>query len=128
MALIDVYNANAEKIRERDIKDEIFSILIREDILHQVVKSQLINSRSGCASSKNRSRVKYSGKKLWRQKGTGRARAGAASSPVMRGGGVAFGPVPKNYSLKVNKKIKKTAMQMALTDKFKDEKLIIVDD
>ena len=126
--MIDVHNAKAEKIRERDIKDEIFSIVIREDILYQVVKSQLINNRSGCASSKNRSRVKYNGRKLWRQKGTGRARVGAASSPIMRGGGVAFGPVPKNYSLKVNKKVKKTAMQMALADKFKDKKIIIVDD
>jgi len=128
MALIDIYNVNAEKIRQRDIKDEIFNVAIREDMLHQVVESQLAGYRSGSASTKNRSKVKASGRKLWRQKGTGRARAGAASSPIMRSGGVAFGPSPRDYSSKVNKKVKKAALRMALTDKFKEEKLIIIDE
>jgi large subunit ribosomal protein L4 len=87
----------------------------------------MASSRSGSASTKNRSQVKASSRKLWRQKGTGRARVGAASSPIRRGGGVAFGPTPKDYSFKVNKKIKKTALRMALSDKFNTGQLVVVD-
>lgn len=127
MALIDVYNVKGEKILERDIRDEIFNVSIREDIVHQVAKGQLASSRSGSASTKNRSKVKASGRKLWRQKGTGRARVGAASSPLRRGGGVAFGPIPRDYSFKTNKKARKAALRMALADKFKAGHLIVVD-
>jgi len=127
VALIDVHNVKGEKIHERNIKDEIFNVSVREDIIHQVVRGQLASSRSGSASTKNRSKVKASTKKLWRQKGTGRARVGAASSPIRRGGGVAFGPVPRDYSFKVNKKIRKAALRMALADKFKTGQLFVVD-
>jgi large subunit ribosomal protein L4 len=127
VALIDVHNVKGEKIHERNIKDEIFNVPVREDIIHQVVRGQLASSRSGSASTKNRSKVKASSKKLWRQKGTGRARVGAASSPIRRGGGVAFGPVPRDYSFKVNKKIRKAALRMALADKFKTGQLFVVD-
>jgi large subunit ribosomal protein L4 len=127
MALIDVHNVKGEKILERDIKDEIFNVSIREDIVHQVVRGQLASTRSGSASTKNRSKVKASGRKLWRQKGTGRARAGAASSPLRRGGGVTFGPIPRDYSFKTNKKERKAALRMALADKFKTGQLIVVD-
>ena len=127
MALIDVYNVKGEKILERDIRDEIFNVSIREDIVHKVAKGQLASSRSGSASTKNRSKVKASGRKLWRQKGTGRARVGAASSPLRRGGGVTFGPIPRDYSFKTNKKERKAALRMALADKFKSGQLIVVD-
>ncbi|HUU40456.1 MAG TPA: 50S ribosomal protein L4 [Desulfatiglandales bacterium] len=127
MAVIDVYNVKGEKILDRDIKDEIFDVHIREDILHQVVRSQLASYRSGSASSKNRSEVKASTRKLWRQKGTGRARVGAASSPSRRGGGVAFGPIPRDYSFKINKKVKKKALRMALADKFKTGQILVID-
>lgn len=127
MALIDVHNVKGEKILERDIKDEIFNVSIKEDIVHQVVRGQLASTRSGSASTKNRSKVKASGRKLWRQKGTGRARAGAASSPLRRGGGVTFGPMPRDYSFKTNKKERKAALRMALADKFKSGQLIVVD-
>jgi len=127
VALIDVHNVKGEKIHERNIKDEIFNVSVREDIIHQVVRDQLASSRSGSASTKNRSKVKASTKKLWRQKGTGRARVGAASSPIRRGGGVAFGPVPRDYSFKVNKKVRKAALRMALADKFKTGQLFVVD-
>ena len=127
MALIDVHNVKGEKIHERNIKDKIFNVSVREDIIHQVVRDQLASSRSGSASTKNRSKVKASTKKLWRQKGTGRARVGAASSPIRRGGGVAFGPVPRDYSFKVNKKIRKAALRMVLADKFKTGQLFVVD-
>ncbi len=127
MALIDVYNLKGEKIFQRDIRDEIFNVSIREDILHQVARGQLASFRSGSASTKNRSKVRASGRKLWRQKGTGRARVGAASSPLRRGGGVTFGPMPRDYSFKINKKIRKAALRMALADKFKTGQLIVVD-
>jgi len=127
VALLDVYNVSGEKVSERDIKEEIFNVSIREDLLHQVVRGQLANSRSGSASSKNRSMVKASTRKLWRQKGTGRARVGAASSPIRRGGGVAFGPVPRDYSFKINKKVRKAALRMALADKFNGGRMYLVD-
>jgi large subunit ribosomal protein L4 len=127
MALIDVYNVKGEKILERDIRDEIFAVSIRADILHQVARGQLAGTRSGSASTKNRSKVRASSRKLWRQKGTGRARAGVASSPLRRGGGVAFGPIPRDYSFKTNKKVRKAALKMALADKFKTGQLIVVD-
>ena len=127
MALIDVYNVKGEKILERDIRDEVFAVSIRADILHQVARGQLAGARSGSASTKNRSKVRASSRKLWRQKGTGRARAGVASSPLRRGGGVAFGPIPRDYSFKTNKKVRKAALKMALADKFKTGQLIVVD-
>lgn len=127
MARIDVYNLKGEKISQRDIKDEIFNVSIREDMLQLVVRGQMASSRSGSASTKNRSEIRGSSRKLWRQKGTGRARVGAASSPLRRGGGVAFGPTPRDYSFKINKKVRKAALRMALADKFKAGQLIIVD-
>ena len=127
MARIDIYNVDAEKISQRDIRDDLFTVPVKEEILHEVVLSQLAHRRSGSASTKNRSKIRASGKKLWRQKGTGRARVGAASSPLRRGGGVAFGPAPRDYSLKVNKKVRKAALRMALADKFKTGQVIVVD-
>ena len=127
MAFLDVYNVNGEKISHRDIKEEVFNVAVREDLVHQVVRAQLANHRSGTASSKNRSNVKASTRKLWRQKGTGRARVGASSSPIRRGGGVAFGPMPRDFSFKVNKKVRKSALRMALADKFKGGKIRVVD-
>ena len=128
MAVIDVYNMNREKTSEVELKENIFNVPIKKNVLHQVVVSQLNNRRAGSASTKNRSAIKASGSKLWRQKGTGRARVGGASSPTRRGGGVAFGPSPRKYLLKVPKKVRKSALCMALTDKFKNERLVVLDD
>ncbi len=125
--MIDVYNLKAEKISQMELKASVFNVPIKKHILHQVVVSQLNNKRSGTASTKSRSEVRSSGKKVWRQKGTGRARVGSASSPTRRGGGVAFGPAPKNYLKKVPKKVRKSALQMALTDKYKSERLVVLD-
>ena len=128
MAFLDVYNVNGEKVSQRDIKEQVFNVAIREDLIHQVARAQLASYRSGTASSKNRSKVKASGRKLWRQKGTGRARVGASSSPTRRGGGVAFGPMPRDYAFQVNKKVRKSALRMALADKFKAGRIYVVDD
>jgi len=128
MATVDVYNLNREKVGELDLSDQVFSVPIRKHILHQVVVSQLASRRTGSSSTKGRSQVKASGRKLWRQKGTGRARVGSAASPTKRGGGVAFGPSPRQYVVKVPKKVRKAALKMAMTDKLQNEKLIVIDD
>jgi len=128
MTIIDVYNLQKEKVSQLELKGAIFNVPIKKHLLHQVVVSQLLNRRSGSASTKGRSEVKGSGKKVWRQKGTGRARVGTASSPTRRGGGVAFGPVPGKRLRKVPKKIRKAALRMALTDKFQTDRLVVVTD
>ena len=127
MTVIDVYNLQAEKTSQMDINEGIFDVPIKEHVIHQVVVTQLNNKRSGSASTKSRSEIKASGRKLWRQKGTGRARVGAASSPTRRGGGVAFGPTPKKYYKKVSKKLRKAALQMVLADKFKSDRLVVIE-
>jgi len=128
MAAIDVYNLEGEKTSQLELNEDIFNVSIKNHILHQVVVSQLVKKRSGSASTKSRSEVKKTGKKLWRQKGTGRARVGAASSPIRVGGGVAFGPSPRKYLHKVPKKVRKAALCMALSDKFNSDRLIVVSD
>ena len=127
MAIADVYNIQKQKTSQIELKEDVFQVPVKKHILHQVIVSQLLNRRSGTASTKSRSEVKSSGKKLWRQKGTGRARVGDAASPTRRGGGVAFGPVLRKYVRKVPKKVAKMAVCMALTDKFKNERLVVVD-
>ena len=127
MTAVDVFNLQKEKISEVELKDEVFDVPIKSHVVHQVIIGQLCNFRSGTADSKSRSEVRGSGAKLWRQKGTGRARVGAASSPTRRGGGVAFGPAPRNYAQKIPKKVKKAAVRMALTDKVQSDQLFVVD-
>ena len=128
MTMIDVYNLNAEKTTEIELNEKIFGVPVRKDILHQVVVSQLNKRRAGTTAVKTRSEVNGSRSKLWRQKGTGRARVGTAMSPTRRGGGVAFGPVPRSYANKVPKKIRKAAIAMALSDKYNSKQLIVVND
>ncbi len=128
MATIDVYDLQGEKTSQVELHAEVFDVPIKPHLLHQVVVSQLQNRRSSNAVTKSRSEVKNSGRKLWRQKGTGRARAGDASSPTRRGGGVAFGPVSRKYVHRVPKKVRKSALCMALTDKLQSERLVVVED
>ena len=127
MTAIDIYNLEAEKTSQMELNDKIFGVPIRGDILHQVVVSQMNGRRSGTASTKRRSEIKSSGRKLWRQKGTGRARVGDSASPTRRSGGVAFGPKPRKYLQKVPKKVKKAALVMALSDKFLSQRLVILE-
>ena len=126
MTVVDVYNLQKEKVSDVELKKEIFNVPIKNHVLHEIVINQLSSHRRGTAAAKNRSDVKCSGKKLYRQKGTGRARVGSGSSPTRRGGGVTFGPVPRKYVNKVPKKVKKAALYMALTDKVKAGQLIVV--
>jgi large subunit ribosomal protein L4 len=128
MPLIDVYNIKKEKVREIQLPDQIFDVQVKEPVLHQVVTMQLANRRSGNASTKNRSLVSGGGRKPWRQKGTGRARAGSTRSPLWRHGGVVFGPSPRDYSYKVPKAIRRLALKMALTSKYRTDMLMVLDD
>ena len=128
MTVLDVYNLQKEKVSEVELEEKVFSVPIKKHVLHQVVVAQLAGRRSGTAAVKNRAAVKGSKAKLWRQKGTGRARVGTASSPTRKGGGVAFGPSPRRYDQKVPKKVKKAALRMALSDKVQCEQLFVIDD
>jgi len=128
MTTVDVYNLKKEKISELELNDDIFQVPVKKHVLHQVVLAQLANKRTGSAATKSRSEVKASGSKLWRQKGTGRARAGVASSPTRRGGGVAFGPSPRSYTHRTPKKVRKAAVRMALTDKVQNQQLYVLED
>jgi len=126
MALTSVYNLQNEKVEDIDLRDDIFAVPVKVHILHQVVTAQLAGHRRGTSSTKNRSEVNCSTIKLFKQKGTGQARAGSASSPTRYGGGVAFGPSPRSYALKVSKKVRKAAMKMALSDKVISEQLKVI--
>lgn len=128
MTDINVYNLQAEKTSQMELNEDVFNVPIKKHVLHQVVVSQLNKMRSGSASTKGRSEIRSSGAKLWRQKGTGRARVGDAASPTRRGGGVAFGPTPRKYLQKVTKKIRKSALLMALTDRLQSDRLVVVED
>ncbi|HJR44232.1 MAG TPA: 50S ribosomal protein L4 [Actinomycetota bacterium] len=101
----------------RDLPEEIFGAPVNVPLMHQVVTAQLAEARSGTASTKTRSEVRGGGKKPWRQKGTGRARHGSSRSPIWAGGGVVFGPHPRSYAVKVNKKMRAAALRSALSDK-----------
>ena len=127
MAVIDVINSSGEKVSQVDLNDAIFNVPVKKSVLHDVVTMQLANRRAGTASTKHRSDVTGSGRKLFRQKGTGRARRGNIKSPLLRGGGVAFGPKPKSWSYKVPKKVRQLALKMALSSKVKDENILILD-
>ncbi len=127
MASIDVLNLDNNKVGSLELSDDVFNADVKGDLLHSVVRIQLMNRRGGNASTKGRSDVRGGGAKPWKQKGTGRARAGTNSSPIWVGGGVVFGPQPKTYNLNLNKKVKKAALRSAVSMKYKDNNLIVVD-
>ena len=124
---MEIYNTNKEKVSQVELDKKTFSGEVNPHLLYEVVKMQLASRRRGTASTKNRSHVRGGGTKPWRQKGTGRARAGTIRSPLWTGGGVVFGPLPRNYSYRVNKKAKKAALRSALSAKLKENKLFILD-
>jgi large subunit ribosomal protein L4 len=127
MPKVTVCNSNNEEVGEIELNDEIFDVPIKSHLLHEVVNMQLAKRRSGSASTKGRSEVRGGGRKPWRQKGTGRSRAGTRSSPLWRGGGVTFGPKPRDFTPKVSKKIRQQALKMALTAKCKDNQMVVLE-
>ncbi len=125
--VIDVYNLNKEKVGEIELNDAIFNGEVKEYLMKAYVEYQLTKKRSGNAHTKTRAEVAGSGKKPWKQKGTGRARAGTRKSPIWRGGGIVFGPRKREYKIKMNKKEKKKALISSLNYKLNNQKLIIID-
>jgi large subunit ribosomal protein L4 len=128
MAVADVFDIEKKKVSQVDLNDDVFGAEVNEAIIYDVVKMQLASRRSGTASTKTRSDVRGGGKKPWRQKGTGRARAGTTRSPIWRGGGIVFGPHPRDYSYSIPKKVRKKAIMSALSMKFKENKILILKD
>jgi len=127
MIALSVHNIKGENVGEVSLKDNIFNTKINKYLVHQAVKRYLANRRRGTASTKNRSEVRGGGAKPWRQKGTGRARAGTNSSPIWVGGGIVFGPTPRDYSFSLPRKMKVAALKSVLSDKLKNKEIIIVD-
>jgi large subunit ribosomal protein L4 len=127
MAVCDVVNTSAEKVGEVELNDALFNVKVKNVVLHEVVCMQRANRRAGNACTKTRGEVRGGGAKPWRQKGTGRARAGSRSSPVWRGGGITFGPRPRDYSYNMPKKVRRLALRMALSARNGEGNLVIVD-
>jgi large subunit ribosomal protein L4 len=127
MAVTEVFNTDNKKVGEVELNDALFGLEVKQYILHDVVKMQLANRRAGTASTKTRSEVRGGGAKPWRQKGTGRARAGTRNSPLWRGGGTIFGPKPKDYSYKLPKKVRKLGLRMALSTRFSESNMMVLD-
>ena len=128
MPVTGVYDIENNRISEIDLNDAVFGAEVNEDAIYEVVRMQMASRRMGTASTKGRSDVRGGGKKPWRQKGTGRARAGHSRSPIWRGGGIIFGPTPRSYSYKLPKKVRRVALISALSMKLKEEKMIILKD
>ncbi|MBW1709278.1 MAG: 50S ribosomal protein L4 [Deltaproteobacteria bacterium] len=127
MVVVDILNLNKEKVGQAELPADIFDVPLRQHLVHEVVLAQLANRRAGTASTKGRSEVRGSTHKLYRQKGTGRARAGTRKSPLLRGGGTIFGPKPRDFSYQPPKKVRRNALKTALTAKVKENELLILD-
>jgi len=128
MATIDVRSASGGgKSGSVELPDEVFGVQINVPVMHRVVRAQLAAARAGTHSTKTRAEVRGGGKKPWRQKGTGRARQGSIRAPQWTGGGVVFGPTPRDHSLRVNKKEKVLALRSALTDRRAGDNLVVLD-
>jgi len=127
MPKIDVIDSSKKVVTSIELSEKVFSAKVRKSLVHQVVVAQLAGKREGNGSAKGRSEVKASNKKPWAQKGSGRARAGTKASPLWRGGGVTFGPKPRDFSLAVPKKMRKAALSSVLSSILKDGRLVVVD-
>jgi large subunit ribosomal protein L4 len=124
---IDIVNANKEKVGSLDLNDDVFGGRVRTDLIWQAVVQENAAKRRGTHATKNRALVSGSGKKPWRQKGTGRARAGEIRNPLWRKGGTVFGPQPRSYEFALPRKVKRGALRAALTQKLNDGTLVVVD-
>ncbi len=126
MATVTIYDQDNKQVGERELAEAVFNTDVKEYLLHDMVRYQLAARRQGSAATKNRSAVKGGSKKPYRQKGTGNARQGTIRAPHYVGGGVAFGPSPKDYTFKLNRKVKKAALCSALSARFQAERLVVV--
>ncbi len=127
MPQIAIVNLKNEKVEEVSLPDSIFGVEMKDHLLHDVILNTLANRRVGTASTKSKGATRGGGKKPWRQKGTGRARAGSIRSPLWVGGGTIFGPTPRSYGYRIPKKIRSYALRSALSEKMRTSKLLVVD-
>ncbi len=128
MAKVILYNEKGDKNGEIDLKDNVFAVEPNLELVHQVFVAQRANQRQPWAHTKDRGEVRGGGRKPWRQKGTGRARHGSIRSPLWIGGGVTFGPTNvRNYQQKINKKMRKKAIKICLSDKVKNDKFVVIE-
>ena len=126
MAKIAVYDINKNQVAEKEISDAVFNAEVRSYLIHDMVRYQLAARRQGTSASKTRSEVAGGGKKPYKQKGTGNARQGCIRAPHYVGGGAAFGPNPRDYNFKLNRKVKKAALKSALSVRFQDSRLTVL--
>jgi len=125
--VVDVYSLSGKKLEKFKLDPEVFNAEVRKGLLHQSIVMYQANKRQGNASTKTRANVRGGGKKPWRQKGTGRARAGSIRSPLWRGGGVVFGPVPRDFGYNIPKKMKRLAIISGLSAKTKDKEIVVLE-
>ncbi|MBN1548668.1 MAG: 50S ribosomal protein L4 [Syntrophaceae bacterium] len=128
MPMADVYNIDRQQVSAIELSDAVFGSDVNQDVIYEVVRMQQAARRRGTSATKGRSDVSGGGKKPWRQKGTGRARAGTTRSPVWRGGGIVFGPQPRSYAFKVPRKVRKKALVSALSMKCQENLMYVLKD
>lgn len=126
MAKIAVYDINRKQVAERDLEDAVFNTEVKEYLIHDMVRYQLAARRQGTAKTKNRTEVSGGGRKPYKQKGTGNARQGSSRAPNHVGGGTVFGPTPRDYEFKLNRKVKKAALKSALSARYRDEQMVVL--
>jgi len=127
MISVKVFSQDNQEVGEIGLQENVFSVSVKPEVLHLAVRAHRAAERSGTASVKNRASISGGGRKPWRQKGTGRARTGSGRSPLWRGGAVIHGPKPRDFSIKLNKKVRRLALKMALSAKFAQKRLLVVD-
>ncbi len=128
MANVSVFNMQGQEVGKIELNDAVFGVEVNENLVHEAVVAHLANMRQGTQKAKTRSEVSGGGRKPWRQKGTGHARQGSTRSPQWKGGGVVFAPVPRDYSVSMNKKERRAALKSALTSRVEAGKLIVLDE
>ena len=128
MANVAIYNMEGKEVGTMELNDAVFGVEINEHLVHLAAVSQLANKRQGTQKAKTRSEVSGGGRKPWRQKGTGHARQGSTRAPQWTGGGVVFAPVPRDYTVKMNKKEKRAALKSVLTSRVQENKFLVVDE
>ena len=128
MLKVKVKNLQCNDVSEMELPEEIFDYPLKEHLIYEAVKNYRANQRQGTACTKTRGKVSGSGRKLWKQKGTGRARVGSIRSPLWRTGGTIFGPQPRDYSYKMPRKAKRNALKSVLSDKMRNDRIVVVDD
>lgn len=128
MATVDVYNLAKEKVGELELDDSVFATEVKEHLFYEVVRSQLATKRAGTHSTRTRAEVNGTNARPWKQKGTGRARHGDRKANIFVGGGIAFGPKPRDYSYNPPKKVRKAAVRSALSRRFEESRLYVVED